>query len=420
MFGFLRTFISVLLVAGFAAPIFAWGPFVAVEAENRDAIKWAPRPILISISSSFDNAPNIKYGSNVERAIEQSIDSWRPYVDLQIVTQGTDLQNVSSRGKSGDGVNLITIAPTQQNTFFFARDSQTPAMTRLFYSNRTQITEADIVLNPAQQFSTDGTFGTFDLESVLRHEIGHLLGLTHSSVPGSIMYDRIARNGVARQASEITQIDVAAIRELYDLSVTDENCCGAIEGRIAAGKLAVEFEVWAVRSESGAVAGITSSTKNRTFKIGGLSDGSYKVFARTKNSVNSIAQQSLGEFAVKSDVATRVFTKFAARLFSPRITSIGINGVVSDQAIVLDQDSSTSILVAGDSVSRSKLRIEVDSSFIMIEEGSVTPIDYSDELDVLSMRIYVSPQTPAGNYSICVLDSNDARNCLIGGIRVPE
>jgi hypothetical protein len=62
----------------------------------------------------------------------------------------------------------------------------------------------------AETWSTTGTGGTFDLETVALHEIGHLLGLSHSSVPGSVMFPTYGGN---RRA--LTQDDIDGIRRLY-------------------------------------------------------------------------------------------------------------------------------------------------------------------------------------------------------------
>src|SRR5690606_36643149 len=109
------------------------------------------------------------------------------------------------------------------------------ATTRVFY-RRNSITEADIVLNPYQQFSTDGTFGTYDLESTLTHEIGHLLGLDHSDFPGSTMFENYGRNGMFGvpnlAARTLRRIDIAAAAALYRPADADLDCCSSIRADI--------------------------------------------------------------------------------------------------------------------------------------------------------------------------------------------
>src|SRR5687768_9301464 len=161
-------------------------------------LKWRSRVITIALSTSLQRpAPNVKYGSDILAAVRRSMKVWEDAAAVEFREVISEKQNVSQPGAAGDGISLITIAPTAENVLLFGKNSEeAAATTRIFYDARGRISEADIVLNPYQQFSADGTFGTFDLESTLTHEIGHLLGLEHSAMRSSTMYENFGKNGL--------------------------------------------------------------------------------------------------------------------------------------------------------------------------------------------------------------------------------
>ena len=89
----------------------------------------------------------------------------------------------------------------------------------------TSVDEADMALNMNFPWSTDGV-NHYDVETVMLHENGHVLGLGHSNVSGAVMEPYY---GEVRRALHADDID--GVRFLYPLSpaVCGDATCDAGE-----------------------------------------------------------------------------------------------------------------------------------------------------------------------------------------------
>ncbi|HVY49113.1 MAG TPA: matrixin family metalloprotease [Minicystis sp.] len=102
--------------------------------------------------------------------------------------------------------------------------TDTIALTTVTYDTQNgHIYDADIEVNTANYtFTTDGSPGTTDLQSVLTHESGHFLGLAHSSVNGATMFPYYA-GGTDLRSLETD--DIEAICTVYPLDRQTEGKC---------------------------------------------------------------------------------------------------------------------------------------------------------------------------------------------------
>jgi hypothetical protein len=218
--------VSIALVAAMLPN--AWAA-ATTEPIGFGSHRWLRSPIIVSLSSSFDSPPaNIKKGADVRAATQRALQSWSEAAGIQFLETTTSNQKISSPN-DGDGVNLITVSAANAAEF---ENADAPARTRVFFDSGGAITEADIALNPAAEFSDDGTFGTYDLESIFAHEVGHLLGLTHSAVIAATMQPRQAKNGVyglpAFTQRSLAAADITAVRALY----SEQSTYASISGRL--------------------------------------------------------------------------------------------------------------------------------------------------------------------------------------------
>lgn len=390
------------------------------------SLRWktAKIPIALSLSLTKQN-PNIKADSDTENAVRRSLETWEKAANVEFEVTWTEAQTVSPSGNLGDGVNLITIAQTAENLSMFAGEiKDVSARTRVFYNRKGFINEADIVLNPYQQFTTDGTIGTFDLEATITHEIGHLLGLEHSSIISSTMYAQQGKNGVFNlpgfSARTLAEDDLTAIRTLYDGKESDE-CCGKLQGRLiqANGKPGKNIQVWLEDSENGRVATGINTSSDGTFKFDGLHSGTYQIYAQDiEGRKDSASAQKVGEIEIKKGKTTSILKKIKNLSKDFSLHYIGLNGQLSELSVPLEGGKSYTVFVGGKNLDADNFRVIFNSRYFTVAPESIAVQDFGSEISVISFVVNVETQVPFGQYSFALQKTNGSSQYFVGGITI--
>ena len=388
-------------------------------------LRWKKVTIPVAFSNSLlRQNPAIRPDSDIQGAIRRSLDAWEAVANVEFQVSWTDKLSVSPTGNAGDGINLITIAQTPENLLVFGGDSdEISARTRVFFNRRGEISEADIVLNPYQQFSTDGSLGTFDFESTLTHEIGHLLGLEHSLAAGSTMNEHQGKNGVFNLSSfaprTLSDDDITQIRAIYGAR-DDADCCGALDGKISlsGGKTIKGFNLWLEDAETGRVAVAGKVNSDGSFSLKGLHTGRFRVYAQ--DSAGNFAGQVLSEVEISKGKTTVLIKKITtvAKDFNAQFT--GFNGQLSKLAIPVNGGKSYLIYVGGKNLNPEELKVGVTSPFFTVSGVHLTKYDYGKEISVFSFEVKSLPDTPVGDYTIFLQKAGGKIEFLPGSLSVEK
>jgi hypothetical protein len=414
------------------------------DAYGINQIKWPNTPIYISLSSSLSaSQPNISPGADVPAALRRALAHWSDVSRVQFVELQSSGQSVSSPTTGGDGVSLITVARTRENSLLFReRDGAQPALTRLFYDESGRISEADIVLNPFQKFSVDGTTGTFDLEATFTHEIGHLLGLDHSSVIGATMQPRQAMNGTfyvpAWSGRTLSADDRAGVQSLYGMPLNSPEQ-GGITGSITlpGGSPAASVNVWAEDQHNGRVVASAITLSNGLYKLNNIPAGEYTLhaaslsgavmlsdfgslqagYAATREPFIKIRPTEIGNTKVNAGIISVLNSQVETDTGEFMLSLAGLNNRISTVCVPLVPGKTYTLYIGGKHIGSDDV-ISFSSPFIYIDSESVTEHDFGKGVSVVSVDIYIDPWIHDGDYTVRVHRNDGQSTYLVGALSI--
>ena len=245
------------------------------------SLKWTQLPVNYRITSR--DAVGVS-ASQLQAAVSRSFGAWG---DADLVTLSSQFAGfTNSEPSASDGQTVIGFQSRPD------ADRTLGATTFQINVQTGQIIASDIFLNTFFSWSVaeNGQASRFDVESIMTHEVGHLLGLGHSAlgettssgggrtVQGkrAVMFPIAYGSGTIEDRT-LEADDIAGIRDIYGTSEA-RSSLGAISGRVTLnGGGVFGAHLTAINISTGEMVGGFSLNTSGDFVIGALPPGVYVV-----------------------------------------------------------------------------------------------------------------------------------------------
>ena len=273
-----RTLVTATVLAlALAAPVGAYLKLGTRVGNRTESLRWRQFPIRYFVTDAAVAGVSVQ---QFQAAVTRAFGTWHAVENTE--TSSTFVGFVQARPFVDDGANVIGYLnqPGQDRTL--------AATTFTVDETDGRILESDIYFNTIFPWSTAEAGGTdrYDVESIAVHEIGHLLGLSHSALgetellgggrrvvaAEAVMFPiAFTRGNIADRALKAD--DIAGISDIYG-TTTFSRQFGSISGRVTkTGQGVKGAHVVAFNPKTGKLVGGFTLTDNGDFVIAGLEPG---------------------------------------------------------------------------------------------------------------------------------------------------
>ena len=351
-----------------------------------------------NISWQFNSAgsDNVSDGSD-EAAIQAAFAEWQSVNGSALrFSRGADT------GSKNAGTSAHVIFFDENNgSGFFPSGSGIVAITPISYdTGNGRILDADIIFNGRDwNFSTDGTPGTYDIQDIATHEIGHFVGLDHSPVLSGTMWPYVSRGQTLHRS--LTTDEQSGAKAIAPSGAINHlrGTLRKSNGSVARGAL-----VAAVRASDGRLAATGLSTASGTFHIKALPAGDYFVYACPVEGAMTAANFT-SSGAVDTDFAAAFYGSLPVpqsfHLSASSDLNCGTLNLPEDSSIrdsggtahSLESGTSRRITIQGHNLISGAMQAHSLSPYIQISQ-------VSNGGSWVQLTVQVAADAPAGTYDI--------------------
>jgi uncharacterized protein (TIGR03437 family) len=261
----IRSFAILAMGAAVVLPAFAYiGETIPSGGQNIQVLHadaanlqlYLQTGVVAGATSSRSGLTVISAGSNPKVAVEAAMASWNntgvstvhfnALGSTDSLPLAGDCKYVIAVGSTDDDLSILGfVSPATPGALAVTRNSfaQSAGAACNTSVQAGSIVDSDIVLNPYVKFSTNGAAGTTDLQTVLTHELGHFLGMNHSTLLSASMYPYEAAS-----QRHVSWDEKAFVAKFYP---SGANVLGTVSGAVTAGGSPVKFGIVILSDVSG-------------------------------------------------------------------------------------------------------------------------------------------------------------------------
>lgn len=301
-----RLLLSLFTFAALTIPLLAYTPIQRLVANQITISKWLSSsfPLVWRLNTTL--SANITGDRTVDTVVRAAFQAWDDIATADISATAGPVTAVTD--PANDGQNVVSTVPSDSVSF-----SGALAFALTWRLSDATIVECDIMVNPdpALPYSTSlvTPADKFDLQAVLTHEIGHLLGLDHAGLASATMFPTAGRGvSYARAPSSDDAIGLSTVYPVSGFQTSRGSVQGVVKTQ--AGSPVYGAFVVVVNSNGHPVA-TTISDPLGSFKVDGLDAGIYSIYAEPLDSPIDISNvPTLGQIYVGQTPLTTFTTRF--------------------------------------------------------------------------------------------------------------